>query len=280
MNKINFFLISTFLLNIASLQANEEQLLRLASSAPQVENKVDADEALARQSQNPVADLISIPFQNNTNFDVGARDKTQNILNIQPVIPINLNEDWNLITRTIVPLISQSALFDGWEKEQGIGDITFTAFFSPRNNSEWVWGAGPAIVMPTASDSRLGTDKWSIGPSVVALRMDGKQVYGGLVSNVWSIEGSGENVNLMTFQPFYNYNFDAGFYFTSSPVLNANWENDGEKWTVPVGGGLGKIFRIGQLPVNVSLQAFTNIVKPDHAADWTLRFQVQLLFPK
>jgi hypothetical protein len=241
------------------------------------------DEDLAKKTQNPVADLISLPFQNNINFKVGPDEKTQNILNIQPVWPVSLNNDWNLITRTIVPIISQPGV-DALDidRENGLGDTTFTAFLSPKNSGKLIWGAGPVILLPTATDDRLGSDKWGIGPSAVFLTMQGHWVIGSLFSNVWSFAGSGDdNVNMFTWQYFINYNLPDGWYLTTSPIITANWEADSDNtWTVPFGGGGGKIFRIGKQPMNAQVQALYNVEKPEFGADWTLRLQLQFLFPK
>jgi len=241
------------------------------------------DEAeLAKKTQNPVSDLISLPFQNNTNFGIGPHDKTQNVLNIQPIWPFALNEDWNLITRTIVPVISQPALAAGQERTNGLGDTTFTAFFSPKDSGKLIWGLGPVFLLPTATDDVLGSDKWGIGPAVVVLTMPGNWVIGSLLSNVWSFAGSGDqDVNLFTWQYFINYNLPDGWYLSSAPIITANWEAEsGNKWTVPFGGGFGKVFRVGKQPMNASVQAFYNVEKPDLGADWTLRLQLQFLFPK
>ena len=241
------------------------------------------DEAeLAKKTQNPVSDLISLPFQNNTNFGMGPDDKTQNVLNIQPVWPFSLNEDWNLITRTILPVISQPALAAGQERTNGLGDTTFTTFFSPKDSGKLIWGLGPVFLLPTATDDVLGSDKWGIGPAVVVLTMPGNWVIGSLLSNVWSFAGSGDqDVNLFTWQYFINYNLPDGWYLSSAPIITANWEAEsGNKWTVPFGGGFGKVFRVGKQPMNASVQAFYNVEKPDLGADWTLRLQLQFLFPK
>ncbi len=236
---------------------------------------------LAKASQNPVGDLISLPFQNNMNFDVGPAGRTQNVLNIQPVWPIALSENWNLITRTILPVISQPA--PGSDRTDGLGDLNWAGFFSPRKPAKVIWGAGPSIIVPTATDDVLGTEKWSIGPSVVALAMPGQWVVGVLASNVWSVAGDDDraDVNSFLLQYFVNYNFPRGLYLTSAPIITANWEADsGDRWTIPFGGGVGKLFRIGKQPVNVNTQVFYNVEKPDFGADWQWRFQFQLLFPK
>lgn len=242
-------------------------------------------EELAKKVQNPVADLISVPFQNNFNFDVGPDDDLQYVLNIQPVIPIKLDRDWNLITRTIVPIISQPGFTPTQDRTTGLGDIQFTAFLSPAKSEGLIWGVGPIVQFPTNSNDRLGNDRWGLGASAVALKLEkgSPWVYGALVNNVWSVGGSGGDSSYSNFlvQPFLNYNFPGGFYLTSAPIITADWKADsGDRWTVPLGGGAGKIIRIGRLPVNLQLQAFYNVAKPDSAADWQLRFQFQFLFPK
>ncbi|RJP66366.1 MAG: neuromedin U [Candidatus Abyssobacteria bacterium SURF_17] len=256
----------------------------------------EGDESeLAKKTQNPVSDLISVPFQNNWNFDVGPIERTQYVLNIQPVWPISLNDDWNLITRTIVPVISQPAFFHEAppglpssvpddHRTTGLGDINFSAFFSPAKPSKLIWGIGPTFLLPTATDDALGSEQWGAGPAAVALTIQGPWVYGALVNNIWSFAGDDdrEDVNTFLLQPFVNYNLPKGWYLSSAPIITANWEADDsdDRWTTPVGGGFGKILRIGKLPVNLQLQAFYNVEKPEFGADWQLRFQVQFLFPK
>lgn len=236
---------------------------------------------LAKAAQNPLASMISLPFQNNTNTNFGPEEKTQNILNIQPVWPIDWNDNWNFITRTIIPVESQPATKAGDSRKNGLGDISFTGFFSPKESGKWIWGAGPVALLPTGSDD-LTKDKWGLGPSAVALTFNGPWVYGGLISNVWSVSGSGaQDINLMTLQPFLNYNLPGGRYFTSSPVITANWEKDsGEQWTVPVGLGYGKIFKLGNAPVNGQISLYHNVQAPTGQADWQLRLQLQFMFPK
>lgn len=237
---------------------------------------------LARAAQNPVANLISLPFQNDTNFNFGPEEKTQNVLNIQPVWPISLNEKWNVITRTIVPVISQPEFTPNGDRTNGLGDTTFTAFLSPRDTGKWIWGVGPAILIPTATDDDLGSDEWGAGPSFVVLTMPGHWVIGSLFSNVWSFGGSGsDKVDLFTWQYFINYNMAGGWYLTSAPVITANWEaSNDDTWTVPVGGGFGRVFRVGKQAMNAQVQAFYNVEKPEFGSDWGLRLQFQLLYPK
>ncbi len=258
---------------------------------------------LREAAQNPIANLISLPLQNNTNFDIGRSDNTQNVVNIQPVIPISLSHDWNLITRWILPVIYQPSFFSGMELHQlepalgpgigdsqfGLGDFNPAFFFSPKKpvplakGVELVWGAGPVFAFPTATDDRLGTDKWSAGPTFVAVLISKKVVTGFLVNNLWSYAGPDQapDVNAMTLQPFLNYNLPKGWYLTTGPVITANWEADEDnRWTVPVGGGIGRVFTVGRQPVNAQLSAYYNVVTPDETgADWQLRTQWTFLFP-
>jgi hypothetical protein len=242
--------------------------------------------ALAKAAQNPLAKMISVPFQNNINFETGPFEKTQNVLNIQPVYPFSLNSDWNVITRTIVPVISQPPFTASQDRENGIGDIQFSAFFSPKAAAGgWVWGAGFVAQFDTASDDQLGQGATGLGPSAVALHIGKTWVYGALINNVWSVsEDDGrQEVNQMLMQPFVNYNFPdhPGRYLTFSPVITANWKGDsGNKWTVPLGLGIGQIVRFGKLPANLQASAYYNVERPDFAARWQLRLQVQLMFPK
>ncbi len=252
-----------------------------------VDSGEDESAELARAVQNPIADLISLPFQNNTNFDFGPREKTQNVLNIQPVIPISLSEDWLVITRTIVPIVSQPSLSPGQDRKTGLGDIVFTAFLSPSEQDLWIgkkvlWGVGPAILLPTATDDQLGPGELGAGPSAVFIAMPGKWVIGSLFSQIWSFTGDSD-VSTFTWQPFVNYNLANGWYLTSSPLVTANWKaSASDTWTVPLGGGLGRVFRLGSLPpMNLSLAAFYNVENPRNVGpDWTLRFTFQLLFPR
>ncbi|NOR55918.1 MAG: neuromedin U [Sulfurovum sp.] len=243
-----------------------------------------SDEELAKAAQNPIAAMISLPFQNNTNLNIGPNDQTQNILNIQPVWPFSLNDDWNLITRTIAPVTSNPSVLTPPNEGRidGLGDIVFTAFFSPKDSgSDWIWGVGPAVLLPTATDDALGQDTWGAGLSAVALTMPGRWVYGAVITNVWDISGDA-NINFLTLQPFLNYNFDEGWYVTTAPIITANWEADSDhKWTVPLGAGFGKIFRIGNQPINAQLSLYNNVVTPDdYGSEWQVRTQIQFLFPK
>jgi hypothetical protein len=211
---------------------------------------------LAKKSQNPVADLISLPFQNNTYFGIGPGDKTANVLNIQPVIPVSLG-GWNLINRAILPVIYVEDLTSGLDvlpqgisngSRFGLGDLNYTAYFSPKSSTELTWGIGPSISIPTATDKALGSEKWSIGPGAVAVVTTGPWVVGGLVRQLWSVAGEDDrrDVNQGLAQPFINFNMDDGWALVTAPIITANWRADSDdRWTVPVGGGVTKLFGIG-----------------------------------
>lgn len=265
----------------ASKTANARATAAPAKVAPQQTAPASgqSDEALRRAAQNPVASMISIPFQNNMNFGVGPYGKQQNVTNIQPVVPFRISENWNLITRWVTPIISQPQLTPTGEREFGLGNIQPSFFLSPAKPGEIIWGVGPVLWLPTASDKTLGVNKWGGGPSAVALTIQGQWVFGVLVNNIWAGSGT-QRINQMLVQPFVNYNMPGGWYLTSSPVITANWlARSAEKWTVPIGGGFGRLFKVEGQPLNLSIQAFYNVVKPTFGPDWSLRGQIQFLFP-
>lgn len=240
--------------------------------------------ALAKAAQNPVADLISVPLQNNTNFNIGPYSRDQDVLNIQPVIPLHLTKKWNLITRTILPIIWQpdtsQPTGQGW---YGLGDLNPTLFLSPAHPGKLIWGVGPAIVVPTATAPELGQGKLSLGPGIVLLTTPGHWVIGALANNVWSIAGTGSRppVNQFLLQYFINYNMKKGWYITLQPIITADWRaSSGNAWTVPFGGGLGRIMKIGFQPVNISGQFYGNAAYPNGGSPWSMRLQIAFLYPK
>ena len=241
----------------------------------------EASEDLQKQSQNPIADLVSLPFQSNTNFNAGPFNRTQEVLNIQPVVPMHLNEDWTLISRTIIPLLSQpNPLFNS--NTDGIGDITQSFFVSPAHPGTLIWGLGPVFTVPSASDPILGTGKFLLGPTAVFLVTPGHWVIGVLLNNQWSVGGNPLRppVNAFLAQPFLNYNMAHGWYLTTSPVITSNWlAASGQQWTVPIGGGFGRVFKVGDQPVNASIAGYYNAIHPTGTSNWQLRAQLSLLFP-
>jgi len=249
---------------------------------PAAESEEANTAALAKAAQNPIANLISFPLQNNTAFGIGPYERAQNVLNIQPVIPFHISEKWNLITRTILPVVWQpnDQPTQGWF---GFGDLNPSLFLSPAKPGKLIWGVGPAFVFPTATAEQLGQGKFSLGPSVVVLSTPGHWVLGALVNNVWSVAGPHQRavVNQMLLQWFVNYNMKKGWYFTTSPIITADWRApSGNQAVVPFGGGMGRIMKIGFQPVNITGQFYGNAVHPAGASPWGMRLQIQFLFPK
>ena len=237
----------------------------------------------AKQAQNPIANLISVPLESDFNPQTGIHKDDSYVLEMKPVVPFRLSNDWTLITRTIIPVIQVPDLAPGVNGTSGLGDVQESLFLSPAKAGRVIWGAGPAISFPTATQSILGTKKLSIGPNVVVLRSQGHWLFGTLAQNLFSVAGpsSRPDVNQMLLQPFVNYNLRHGWYLTSSPIITANWEvKPDQRWTVPVGGGVGRIIHLGKQPVNVYTQFFRNAERPDGTTHWSARFNMQFLFPK
>jgi hypothetical protein len=222
-----------------------------------------------------------VPFQSNTNFGLAPGNAVQEVLNIEPVIPIHMGA-LNLITRTIIPLISQPNTGANQSGSTfGLGNINTTLFISPKKPGGFIWGIGPVFGFPTNTSPALGSAKWTFGPSVVLLTMPGPWVLGILVNNVWSWAGGGsQDVNSLLVQYFVNYNFSGGWYLTSSPIITANWlaAPYSNKWTFPVGGGFGKLVRVGPLPLNFNAAGYYNIWRPNGGPTWQLRLTAALLF--
>jgi len=233
---------------------------------------------LAKATQNPLAAMYSLPFQNNTTFGNEPYSRAQNVLNIQPVLPFTLSDKINLINRIILPVITQPSSYED-KSSTGTGDISWSAWFSPGKSSKIIWGLGPVMQIPTASSSEFGSGEFGIGPSFVALTMIDKWVAGIVTNNVWTFGEISESKFI--FQYFINYNLPKAWYIVSAPIITANWNVDSDqRWIVPFGGGVGKVFKIGKLPINLNAQMYYNVVKPDGVGDWQSRLQLQFLFPK
>jgi hypothetical protein len=256
-----------------------------STSADNSDSTNESATALAKKLQNPIGNLYSIPFQSNTNFNYGPNKGTQELVNIQPVLPIHLNDRWNIITRTILPLIWQPSLRPAHTVPFGTGAASFSAFLSPANPSNgWLWGAGPIFHIPTATSKTLGSNVWGGGPTGVLVYMKGTVVAGVLVNNVWSFGGTsgrgGTSYNNFLVQPFFNYNFGGGWYAGTSPVVTANWKTSGNNaWTLPLGGNIGRVIKLGgKLPINLSAGAYANVLRPEYGATWQLRTQATVIF--
>lgn len=236
-------------------------------------------EDLARVAQNPVANCLSIPFQNNTNFGYGPNnDRVQNMLEIEPVIPFF---DGKLITRTIFPLVWQPDWTESSGSSMGLSNVQITAFYVPKTKNI-IMGVGPILSLPAASAS-FGSEKWGIGPSLVMVKMTKKWVFGFLVNNVWSFAGKKDAVDENSFLLQYaiTYNMKDGLYVNTAPIVTANWEaSSGQQWIVPLGLGVGKIVTLGgKLPLNLQAGYYYNVVAPDFGPKSQIRLQVSLLLP-
>jgi len=256
--------------------------------------------ALAKAAQNPLASVISTPIQWNSNFGMGEEDRTQNVILFQPVLPFSLGSKLTLITRHILPIINQPAL-DGdgpafgpipmppgrppeeFDRATGLGDYSGTFWLSPAGSGDLTWGLGATLLIPTATKPAFGAGKWGAGPSGVLVWMPGSWVTALIVSNTWSFAGNDErdDVNQLYAQMVANLNVGNGWYLTSAPVITANWEVESDdRWTVPIGGGGGRIFKIGSLPNDVRVQAFGYLAKPENGPAWSLQLQWKLMFAK
>jgi hypothetical protein len=257
----------------------------LASSAtadsPTTGGPASAEE-LAKKLSNPIASLISVPFQSNVDFNTGQdNDNFKYTLNIQPVIPLSLSADWNLISRIIQPVIYQKELFPGQGNTFGLGDMNPQFFFSPKEPFHgWIWGAGPVFLLPTATDTALGSRKWAAGPTAVVLRQDGPWTYGLLANHLWSFAGDDDRpeVNQTFLQPFLAHNTKTGFGVTLQTESTYSWE--AHQWTVPIGLFASQVLKLGGQSLSVQFGPRVYVDGPSGGPQWGLRFNLVLLFPK
>ncbi len=239
---------------------------------------------IAKELQNPLGRAYVLPFQNNTNFNVGPRNETQDTLNIQPVIPMRLNDDLKLITRTVLPLAWGPTPQPGSSQRFGINPTSFAAFLSPNRSIDgWGWGAGPIVQMPTITDKAFGSNVWGIGPAFVFVKSAGPFVMGGYLNNAFSLGGtSGRGATrygLLTINPFVHYNFGDGWFLSITPIITADEQSSGAKWTLPAGAQIGRVVKIGgKLPVNLLIGAYYNVVRPQSGGAWQLRTVAAFIF--
>src|SRR5271169_1960333 len=235
---------------------------------------------LAKKLQNPVASLISVPIQNNWDFGIGPAHAMKYTANIQPVIPFSISQDWNLITRTILPVIYAESPVQGGGDHSGLGDVTQSLFLSPKAPvGGWILGAGPVALWPTATDRTLGAGQWGAGPTAVALRQEHGFTYGILANHIWSYAGWGSQSVAATFvQPFVAYTTKTYTTFGVNTESTYNWQ--ASQWSVPVNITIQQLLKIGKQPVAFQIGYRYYAVSPSGGPDWGLRFAVTLLFPK
>ena len=246
---------------------------------------------LRAKAQNPVSSMYSLPLK--LTLDFGAPDDEAVFFNVNPVLPVTVG-DWNLVNRIIIPAIVSVDGFIGGtpdipegapsqDRETGLGDINYSLYFSPADAKGMIWGLGPSINLPTANKDPLGSGKWSAGAAGVVLLQPKWGTYGGLIRQLWSFAGDDDrsDVNQFLIEPFLNYNLEGGWYLITDMIITANWDApSSQRWTVPIGGGIGKLFTIGKQTINSRLEAYYMVEKPDNAPDWQIIFTWQFLFPK
>lgn len=235
---------------------------------------------LAKKTQNPVADLVAVPFQFNFNTGGDLGDATFFNLNFQPVVPFKLTENWNAIARTIIPISSVPGSDN--ESFSGIGDIQEQFFITPAKPGAIIWGLGPALSLPTATAPPLRTGTWAAGLTGVVVKMAGPWVLGGLVSQWWPMADAGGDprTDLFLVQPFVNFNLPRGYALSTAPTITANWDApSGQQWTVPLGFGISKTTVFSGRPTQLGVQYYYNVKRPDGSGGQTLRLVYSLLFP-
>ncbi|MBV8221768.1 MAG: neuromedin U [Candidatus Eremiobacteraeota bacterium] len=261
--------------DVSKLTPSQQEALRLA---------------VIKTSQNPVGNITVFPFQNNFNYGVGPYTRFQYNLNVQPVVPIMLSPNMNLIARTIIPALNQPSFAPpgvcaspvGCPSTFGLSDVQEQLFFAPKTKpGQLIWAVGPIFQFPTATPNTLGTGKWSAGPDAVALLMPGNWVIGALVTQLWSVAGLPNRSNVSSFliQPFVNYNLKGGWAISTAPIITANWTLLQNKWAVPVGGGVSKTFKNDGQLMQLSVLYYSYVARPLTSPQTTLRVSWSLLWP-
>jgi hypothetical protein len=241
----------------------------------------DDDAELAKKTQNPIADLISVPIQNNWDFNIGPEDATYFKSNIQPVIPISITDDMNLITRTIVPVLNQESPVPDGSTHSGLGDITQSFFFSPKKSiNGWIAGGGPVLLYPSATEDELGSEKWGAGPTVVLLKQEDGWTYGGLSNQIWSFAGSDSrtDVNATFLQPFLAYTTKT--YTTYGLNTESTYDWEGDQWSAPINATITQLLKVKGLPISFQAGPRYYAETVDGGPRWGVRFALTLLFPK
>lgn len=237
---------------------------------------------LPANAANPFKETLQLPIKLNTFYGLGDEDKTRAVMTTQPMWSTPLNAEWDIIWRGGIRLVSQPG-FEGADRTWGLGDTSLAAFFTPVNSGSLLWGMGPSILLPTASDDRLGQEKYAVGPTAVFLNSGRKGHVGVFTRNVWSIAGNDarKDINRFLFQPLLKYKLSDGWFVNSNPAITANWDAPaGERWTVPVGAGIGRTFKIGGIRTTFSLQYYHMIERRQNAPEWMTRANLTFSIPR
>ena len=243
-------------------------------------------EDLRKLARNPFADVIKLPFSPDIYFDAGPNDRTAADLQLQPLIPIQISPGWLLIPRIVATAVNYAPdLTHGSGGTLGLGDMVSTLFFTPAHVNQLIWAVGLALLIPTATDSALGAGRWGLGPSFAVLSQPQWGSGGFLIQNIWSLPASTNRgpVNQMQLQPIFSYNLAHAWYLTTNPTISADWtQAASNRWLVPIGGGVGRTFKVGSQPVDANLAIYNNVVRPSaqFAPRWQLTLQVTLLFAR
>lgn len=251
-------------------------------TAPAVAAQSDAE--LAQELTNPVANIVTVPIQLNVDQNLGlADDGTKVFANVQPVIPFELNADWNLITRTIMPIVYQEDIFPGAGSQFGLGDTSLSLFFSPKEPTAGglIWGVGPILLLPTATDSLLGAKKWGAGPAAIALKLNGPWTIGLLANHVWSFAGDKDRINISNsfMQPFVAYTWPSAWTVSAQSETTYNWK--AEQWSVPINVAVAKLVKFGKLPVSLQAGVGYWAVSPDAGPEgFRVRLQANIVLPR
>lgn len=270
--------------SIYSIPLHAEEPSATIENAPA--DSANAEE-LAMKLANPIASLISVPFQNNFDFGMGPDgDGSKYLLNFQPVIPFDVNEDWSLITRTIIPYVYQNDIFGTPDNpsgsQSGLSDTVQSFFLSPKKptSNGWILGVGPVMLYPTAANSLLGAEKWGSGPTAIALKQSGGWTYGALVNQIWSFAGDSDRdeVNQMFLQPFLSFTTKQATTYAINTESTYQWESG--QWSTPVNLMVSQLVKFGKQPVQFQVGGRYYAEGADGGPEWGLRFAVTLLFPK